>query len=336
MVTFVRRVPPPVPRNVVFAIVVVAAIASTASTAVHAQDFTSARSLGLSEAYRSIATGNDAIYANPAGLALVPRYSAELNYDMNLVVEQHQLDASIVDSKTSPVAAGIAYTFDGRQFTKRASQQHTATLALAYPLLDKLFIVGAGFKYVNVSDAFLGNYLNALSADVGVLSRLPGGLSLAAVGYNLIPIRSARVPLSAAFAASLDLGPLSALVLGGAPQFGDVMNAAGLALPTELGSVSGPLAGLVLAFDWRANFATLYGTKSTFSGGAEYLLFDMVPLRAGYAFSQGDTPIDDDHRVSVGSGFIVPNFGLDVGYQQSVINLDVRTFAVALKFFLPV
>lgn len=307
------------------------------STAARAQDFVGARALSLGEAYRATATGNDAIYFNPAGLGVIPRYSPEVHYQLDLVEEQHQIDVSVVDSKTSPLAAGLGYTFDGRQFTKRASFQHTATLALAYPVFDKLLSVGAGLKYVNVSDAFLGNYLNALSADVGVLSRLPGGISLAAVGYNLIPIQSGRVPLSAAFAANLDLGPLSALIFGGAPAFGPMQNAAGLPSPGALGDLRGPLSGLTLEVDWHLNFATLYGTESRLSAGLEYLAFDAVPLRAGYLWEQGnpEDDLDDDHLVSVGAGFIVPYFGLDVAYQQSVVNLATRVFAFSLKFFLP-
>lgn len=303
-----------------------------------AQDFVGARSLALGEAYRATATGNDAIYFNPAGLVVIPRYSPEIHYQLDLEAdEQHQVDASVVDSKTSSLAAGLGYTFDGREFTKRASLQHKATLALAYPVFDKLLAVGAGLKYVNVSDAVLGNYLNALSADVGVLSRLPGGVSLAAVGYNLIPIQSARAPLSAAFAANVDLGPLSALIFGGAPSFGPSPNAAGLPSPGALGELQGPLSGLTLEVDWHMNFATLYGLEHRVSAGVEYLAFQSVPLRAGWLWEQGnpEDAADDEHLVSVGAGFIVPYFGLDVAFRQSVLRLDHRVFACSLKFFLP-
>lgn len=309
-----------------FVVAVLMLAAGTAS----AQDFVGTRALALGEAYRSIASSNDAIYFNPAGLVILPRYSPEVHYKLNLYEEEHQADASIVDSKTSSVAAGVAYTFDGRQFTKRASLQHTATLAVAYPFLDQMLCAGAALKYVNVWDAVIGNYLNALSADVGVLSKLPGGVSLAAVGYNLIPIKSARVPMSAGFSASLDLGPLSALIFGGAPTFGPMQNAGGV--PSNVsGGMMGPLSGLVLAFDWHLRFFSPEGPQHRLSGGVEYLLLETVPLRAGYEWMQET----DNHLVSVGTGFIVPYFGLDVAFQQSVNHFDVRTFAISAKFFLP-
>lgn len=295
-----------------------------------AQDFVGTRALSMGEAYRSIASSNDAIYFNPAGLVQLPRYSPEIHYQLNLANEEHQADVSVVDSKTSQFAAGVAYTFDGREFSKRASLQHTATLAMAYPFLEKMLCVGAGLKYVNVWDAVVGNYLNALSADVGLLSRLPFGVSLAGVGYNLIPIRSARVPMSAGFAGSIDLGPLSAIIWGGEPTFGPMGNAAGIPAMTADG-VRGPLSGLVLAFDWHLRFFSLEGPQHRLSAGLEYLLAEMVPIRAGYQWLQET----DDHFVSIGSGFIIPYFGLDVGLQQSVNNWDRRTFAASLKFFLP-
>lgn len=313
------------------------AVVFTLSAGAAAQDFIGARALSLSEAYRATATGNDAIYFNPAGLVVIPRYSPEIHYQLDLVDDQHQIDASVVDSKTSKVAAGIGYTFDGRLQTGRFSQQHTATLALAVPVFEQLLSVGAGLKYVNVSDAILGNYLNALSADLGALSRLPFGVSLAAVGYNLIPIQSSRVPLSAGFAANLDFGPLSALIFGGTPSYGATANAAGLPSTSSMGQMVGPLANLTLEVDWFLKFATLYGTQSRISTGLEYLILETVPIRVGYLWQERDPEEGPhDHLVSVGAGFIVPYFGLDVAYQQSVVpeNLSKRVFSCSLKFFL--
>lgn len=315
-----------------FVLLVLGAIA--ASGAAKAQDFVGARAISLGEAYRATATGNDAIYFNPAGLVVIPRYSPETHYQFDLVQEQHVIDISVVDSKTSPVAAGLSYTFNG-ELTARTSLQHTATLALATSIVDRYLAVGAGLKYVNVSDAFLGNYLNALSADVGLLSRPFGGLSFAAVGYNLIPIQSARVPLSAGFASALDLGPLSALIFGGSPSFGALPNAAGTSSPSAMGDLVGPLSGWTIEVDWHLAFATLYGTQSRWSVGTEYLLLEMVPLRAGYqyedhAFGTGDP----DHLVSIGGGFIIPFFGFDIAFQQSVTRADRAQLATSLKFFL--
>jgi hypothetical protein len=306
-------------------------LSSTAS----AQDFIGARALSMGEAYRATASGNDALYFNPAGLPSLKRYALEGQYLLSLSDENHQGDVSVVDSKTNALAVGVAYTFLGSELTRRTTIGHTATFGIAYPVFDQLLMVGAGLKYKNVSDAIAGNFLNAVTADVGVLSRIPGGLSLAAVGYNLVPIKtvqSSYVPVSAAFAAALDLGPLSAIIFGGSPHFGVVQTAAGIP-QTSNGDLSGPLDNLSLSFDWLINFQTLQGTKSRVSAGLEWLLGDLVPVRAGYLYDE----LTNDHRVSAGLGVVIPSFGLDVAYQQSVVegNLDRRSVSFALKGFLP-
>jgi hypothetical protein len=300
--------------------------------AVSAQDFVGVRAMALGEAYRAIATGNDAIYLNPAGLTAVPRYSPELHYSFDLDAEDHQVDLSVVDSKTSAMAGGIGYTFEGRELTRRTTLQHTATVGLAYQFLPQLLSAGVGVKYVNLSDAIVGNYLNALSADVGVLATLPGGLSLAAVGYNLVPINAKDVPLSAGFGAALDLGPLSSLLFGGGPVFGPMPNAAGVPAPVPPGNPRGPLSNFVLTADWYINFFTLYGPQNRISAGWEYLFLDAVPLRLGYQYDEAR----GDHVACAGAGFIVPYFGLDVGFQQSVVDLERRSFGLSLKFFFDV
>lgn len=299
-----------------------------------AQDFVGARALALGEAYRAIASGNDAIYFNPAGLPQLKRYALEGHYLMNLADESHQGDVSVVDSKTNPLAVGLAYTFEGKELTRRLTLEHTATLAVAYPIFDRVFAAGVGLKYKNVTDAIAGNYLNALTADVGILSQIPGGISFGAVGYNLIPIRSvksAHVPVSAGFALAWDLGALSALLFGGSPAFGVVQTAGGIPRTPGFGDMLGPLAGLTLSGDWLINFETLFGSKSRFSGGIEYLIADLVPLRGGYLYDE----LSAGQRLSVGSGFILPYFGLDLSYQLGVPSFDKGIFALALKGFLP-
>jgi hypothetical protein len=302
-----------------------------------AQDFVGTRALAMGEAYRALATGNDAIYFNPAGIAQLPRYSPELHYNFNLAEERHQFDTSMVDSKTSPLSAGIGYTFQGREFTRRQTLQHTATVALAYPFFSRMLSVGTGFKYVNISDAVVGNFLNALTADVGVHSRLPGGVSLAAVGYNLVPIQSTDIPISAAFGFAWDLGPASAAIFGGTPMPIPVPDAAGIMAPADPTRMDGPLSNLTLTGDWFINFNTTRGTKSRLSAGVEYLLMTAIPLRAGYLYDELNDLTDERaaaHLVSVGSGFIVPYFGLDVSFQQDLVHLDARTLAMSLKFFI--
>ena len=106
-------------------------------------------------------------------------------------------------------------------------------------------------------------------------------------------------------------------------------NAAGLIAPVAPGNPRGPLSNFTLTTDWYIDFFTLYGPQSRVSAGWEYLFLDAVPVRLGYLWDQED----EDHRISAGLGFIIPHFGLDVAYQQSVIDFNERTFATSVKFF---
>ena len=120
------------------------------------------------------------------------------------------------------------------------------------------------------------------------------------------------------------------VVFGGAPSTGGHMSAGGL--PSARGmDLVGPLSGLTLEFDWYLDFLTLYGMQSRLSTGVEYLLFEVVPLRAAWLYDQQT----EDHVLSAGAGFIVPFFGLDVAYQQSVVHPEHRVFATSIKVFLP-
>ncbi len=310
-----------------------------------AQDFVGTRAMSLGEAYRAIATGNDAIYFNPAGIGQVPRYSPEVHYNFNLIDEAQQFDASVVDSKTSAFAAGLAYTFQGAQFTRRAVFQHAATLAMAYSIFPRIFDVGLGLKYVNVTDAFVGNYLNALTADLGFLVHIPGGVNVGVVGYNLIPFQSSHVPISAAIGAAWDLGPLSAALFGGIPAIGAFQNAAGTLVPGDMSTLRGPLSDLTLSSDLFVDFLNVRGPQGRISAGLEYLAFQMVPLRAGYMYDSdayaggGSATHFDDHYATVGAGFIIPYFGFDVGYKQALYGIiddplgTSRTFTISVKFF---
>lgn len=315
------------------------------SGAANAQDFVGVRAMSLGEAYRAVDASNDGIYTNPATLLALRRYSPELHYTAHVKPggdAYHVFDASVVDSRSpSGVAAGIAYTFEGGERTQRASQAHKATLAIAIPLLGNAAGIGGGFKYVNVNDAVVGNYLNALTADIGGWLRLPGGVSLGAVGYNLWPIQSAAVPLSSGFGLAWDLGPVSAAIFGGAPGVGG-LSPAGVPRTGPIG-MRGPLDGLVLSMDWATEWATIYGPQHRVSAGLEYLAFAMVPVRLGYKWDQapdllvpGRAPeLQGAHEASAGIGFVAAAVAVDVGGKIDVNDPGRWTAGLALKFFTP-
>lgn len=69
-----------------------------------------ARSLAMGGAHRGLGNSNDALILNPAGMAITRRYSAEAQFNYNSTDHVSRVLATAVDSQTSPIAAGLAYT----------------------------------------------------------------------------------------------------------------------------------------------------------------------------------------------------------------------------------
>jgi len=259
-----------------------------------AQELRGTRPLGMGHAYRSISTGNESIYYNPAGITAIPRYSPEFHYAFNPDRALHEFDLSLVDSLTNAVGVGLGYNFSNREPGDETVRGHRATVAISYPIVHGMFHLGTSFKYLNIAHALTGTFVNALTADAGLMLTPGLGLSFAVVGYNVIPITTSEAPLSMAVAASWGI------------------------------------SGLTLAFDWVLDFESSWPPAMAYHAGAEYFLLDMFPLRIGYENDQ----VHDESAISFGLGFQMGWFGIDLGYQQHLERFDDRTVGVSLKFFI--
>ena len=298
------------------------------------QDFIGTRAKSLGGAYRAIASGNDALYYNPAGLPQLPRYSPELHYLSDFSLGQQEVNVSLVDSKAPLVAAGIGYAFEGWDLQNPViSRSHTATLGLALPVVPGILNVGTALKYVNLLDALgalgavgAGNALNILSADLGILAMIPGGVQLAAVGYNLIPVKTEAMPLSVGLGLAWNLGPISSLFTGQTTTAGSYLNPAGVLQP--LSPLSGPLRDLTVSVDYHYRLDDT--ERGVLSVGAEYLLMSFAPLRLGYENDR----LTEKQQMSAGVGFIFPTFAMDVAFQQNLDWQSERQLSFAFKFFL--
>ncbi|HEX7624898.1 MAG TPA: hypothetical protein VF400_15080, partial [Anaeromyxobacteraceae bacterium] len=87
-----------------------------------------------------------------------------------------------------------------------------------------------------------------------------------------------------------------------------------------------------LAVDWRGDAQRQGKLTSLYAIGAEVLLADVAPLRAGY--------MKDDTRHasfwSAGAGFVSSSgLGIDLSYRQCIERSDERVLAVGLKVFVP-
>jgi len=282
-----------------------------AAPAQAADDLQLTRPLGMGEAYRAVASSNDAIFLNPAGLSLFKRYAFDIQY---LVTpdhgrkdgpEEHIFTTSVLDNQLGPFATGVAYTRVQRTGDTKHGNRYD--LAFAFPLGD-MFHLGLDVKYLNFDRKGREDAVNAVSVDVGALLVLPMGFSLGVVGYNLTNTGDyLEHPMSMAAAVAWS-----------------------------------PFRSLVIAFDWYANFQRLVdpedmvGPKEQgyrYAVGAEYLLFGEVVVRGGYQYDDA-SPFGAEHWYSFGLGYVSEAFALDAGYRGPVSHAWGGTVGVSVRLFL--
>lgn len=150
-------------------------------------DLVGPRTLALSAGV-GLATGGDGLFLNPAALAARTRYAIEaLGYLDRRGAENATalFGGSVVDSKSAPVTAGLAYV--------RAHEGDVTgnawTLALAGAAAERLYLGVAG-KYLELKGA---EEVGAATLDAGLFWQVTSVLSLGAAGYNLVPIGHERV-----------------------------------------------------------------------------------------------------------------------------------------------
>ncbi|NMB75315.1 MAG: hypothetical protein GYA21_09310 [Myxococcales bacterium] len=274
-----------------------------------AQDFYGTRPLGMGGAFRAIATGNDAIELNPAGMSLFRHYSIEAHYlgTPKWRAEdgpyEHVIHASVVDNQTQQFATGLAYTRIERGDSKQGNR---VDLAFSFPLSDNL-LLGLDVYYLNFESDPKDRYLDAVTVDVGMLLRTDFGLSLGVVGYALTnPADYQEHPLSMAAAVAYS-----------------------------------PFRSLVIGFDWFINFqrpkdlTDLAGAKETAFGyhfGAEYLVLGQMTIRAGYWIDKA-RPGESEQYWSAGLGWVSETLAIDAGYRGSIHHGYDGTFGVAVRMF---
>jgi hypothetical protein len=207
-------------------------------------DLVGPRTLALSAGV-GLVTSNDGIFVNPAALAARKRYSVEAAW----MLDRRGADttgqffgSSVVDSTSSAVTAGVAYT----RVPSGPYEGHLAHLAIAFPLAERLFL-GATGKYGTLDGP---DDVQAATVDAGLFWEIARYVTLGAAGYNLIPVGHD------------DVAPMGA--------------GAGVTVGSEQSfQVTGEWRA---DFDRSPDGET----KNRFGAGAEYLLARLVAVRAGW------------------------------------------------------
>lgn len=264
------------------------------------------RAQSMGGAYRAVANGNDALQYNPAGLTSFRRYNLDVDWIYHDRSQFHWTGLSLSDSLTSALAAGLDFHM-GVNAQNAAELSYLVGFSLAYPLFE-IFSMGATIKYAYLPKTESEDVVSRVTGDVGLLFKFPFGLSLAAVGYNVIPVDSKRLPLS--------LGLGAALNLGGKP---------GVAT-----SPAAAYSGFTIAVDWlMRDLISKDKIEHQLSVGGEYYIIDMIPVRLGYNWSMKDQA----HRISAGLGLLFEVIEIDALFQQDLNEVQYRSFGAALRIF---
>ena len=289
-------------RPKVWATVAAAAVWVSAFTA-DAQTYEGPRLLGFADARRALASANDSIYVNPAGMAMARLYSLELGYFDDLLGSDRRFNASVVDSQAGPVAGGLAYTYSNRRPDDAASREqrlqgHRAELSLASRISESAAI-GATIRYLSFdttdgNQTIAGAGFSGLQFDVGIQWRLSEGLSLGLVGYNLTHSERPEMPISWGAGIGWQGGVLS------------------------------------LEADVRYD-AQVGEPRYSFAAGA--VLFEMLLLRGGGMFDYASKT----WAISAGAGVSADRIMLDIGFRQRLGDRvldgygDARVFGASVR-----
>lgn len=208
------------------------------------RDLQSARAYAMGGAYRALGLGTEAVLGNPAAMALWKMYRMELHGSWDPAGKDAFGGVSVMDAKTSDLAAGLDYHLLSLRNGEGRATGHFSTLAFALPLTPGV-LIGTSIHYLRLSEP---RRTSASTVNVGLLLRFSDSLTTGFSAHNLIDTQN--VELTRYY--SLHAGYLAGL--------------------------------LTVAADVRADFETRGERVLTYSAGLEYILGQALPVRVGYSY----------------------------------------------------
>lgn len=266
-------------------------------------DLVGSRTLAL-QAGVGAASGTEALFLNPAGLAARKRYTVDLLYlaDRRPELEgsarkQDYLGASVMDSSTTPIAAGFGYV----RALKGVEEGTMLRLGLAAPLTQGLY-AGLQGNYFDLRGG--ERVASTIDLDAGLLYQVSTLVSIGAAGYNLLSGNKHQATLPQGFG---------------------------------VGFVAGSERSLQVVGDWRIDLERVRaadgGTKAAnrYAVGAEYLFANSVPVRAGFQVDD----VSETKWWSAGLGWVSARAAIDIGFRQSTTDTSARSLGVSVRVFVP-
>ncbi|MBX3210679.1 MAG: hypothetical protein KF850_01455 [Labilithrix sp.] len=267
------------------------------------------RSVALAGAQQVWGGSTTAVFVNPANLALYRVYHLEGLAAFSPEAGRQSYGGAVVDSSTSRLAGGFGGTWSQMDPDGVRRQWTDLRLSLAYPLGDR-FHLGMTGRYMRVNQG---------------TARGPFGASLASDGTSSEPIVNEF---------TFDAGAAIAIT----EQLRFAISGRNLTAPgTSLlpVAVAGGLGWSNRTVSAEANtlvdFTTFGSARMRMMAGAEILLADRIPLRAGYRYDAGMRT----HAVGLGAGYVDRRFSIEVGGRRDVVADHPSTMiSVGLRFFI--
>lgn len=251
------------------------------------------RAAGAGGSHTAIASGTDALYYNPAGIARAPMYV--LDGAFSFTPHGSIVGGGIADSKINQQIAGaVSYNYFFGQGEHKDLSGHDARLGLAIPVVPERVAIGIGVRYLHFTDKSLPViedednsqvFLAGFTGDVGVTVRAHELVHLGLVGQNLLDHCSDDDGCRGTTPTRINVG------LG-------------------IGQETSFMASGRVALDLTSGPEPLLD----FGVGAEYLVAHMIPLRVGFerrAFL-------DRNLITAGAGWRSEQAGVDFTYRHDL------------------
>lgn len=269
------------------------------------------RSTALAGGLRATSNSTEAIFLNPANMAVTRIYHVGGVAQIWPQASRQSYGGAAVDSVLNKqrIAGGVAANWTRQDPDGVDRQAFDFRFALAAPLSEQFFFGGA-LRYLSVaengfnlgdgglrpSSAAAGlpdeDIVSDITFDAGLTLKPTPQVSVSLVGQNLTDSGNGFLPL----------------LFGGGIGFG-----------TEDFSIE---------LDGVSDFTTYDDTTIRVMGGAEILLGDSFPIRGGYGYDEGI----EAQFLSGGFGFVSREFALDAGVRGAVQGINSFTFVIGFKY----
>jgi hypothetical protein len=283
-----------------------------------------ARSAAMGGAMRALGSGNTALFLNPAAVAETRVYHLEAEGQFMPESARQCYGGSIVDSVTGRLGGGVAVTGGFMDPNGLNRSYIDARLALGYPITDK-FMVGIAARYVKITQngPTSANFKpSSMDYPFGVSDRVSGGIADPSGGrFAFVNQMTFDVGLAIKPAEGLYLGILGQNLAYAGNSLLPLMVGGGLGVGTKDFSIE--VDGVADLNSWN---------KSTgrFSGGAEYLIANHVPIRAGVLYDTGAK----NATASGGLGFLATEFSIEASVKRTIATPGGTSIVVSVAYFL--